>query len=108
MDSSDLIEHFKSNKTKFRIEIEGRESSLKREGIEFNDNTDYIKSFPEGTNKWANEYRLYFNGYVPDNYRDMVCENSFYNKDEYKNIINNNELIRDMLDNGCNLGDNEY
>lgn len=106
MDSSDLIEHFKCNKTKFRIEVEGKKSSLKREGIEFNDNTDYIKSFPEETDKWGNEYRLYFNGDVPDNYRDMVCENFFYNTYEYKKVINNNELIRDMLNRECKFGDN--
>lgn len=106
MDSSDLIEHFKYNKTKFRIEVEGKKSSLKREGIEFNDNTDYIKSFPEETNKWGNEYRLYFNGDVPDSYKDIVRKNSFYNTSKYKKVINNDELIRDMLDNGCNLGDN--
>lgn len=106
MDSSDLIKDFKSQKPKFRIEVEGRESSLKREGIEFNDSPDYIRSFPEGANKWGCEYRLYFNGDVPDNYRDMVCENSFYNTTEYKKVINSKELIKDMLNRGCHLGDN--
>lgn len=106
MDSSDLINYFKSYKAKFRIEVEGRESSLKIEGIEFNDSADYIKIFHEGTNKWACEYRLYFNGDVPDNYRDMVRENSFYNTTDYKKVINNNELIKDMLNRGCHLGNN--
>ena len=36
MDDSDLIKHFNSNKTRYRIEVEGRESSLKKEGIELN------------------------------------------------------------------------
>ena len=69
-------------------------------------NCDYIRIFPEGTNKWACEYRLYFNDDVPDNYNYMACKNSFYNIGKYEKVINNNELIRDMLNRGCKFGDN--
>lgn len=95
MDSSDLINYFKSNNVRFRIEVEGKASDLQWEGIKPNGDNS-VKVLPEYSNKWGVEYRLYFNGNVPDKYQYLVIQNSFYNTDMYKNVINNN-LIRDML-----------
>lgn len=105
MDSSDLIRYFRTNNIRFRIEVEGKESDLIREGINFN-YPDSIVVLEEDANKRGVEYRLYFNGNIPNQYEYLVRCNSFFHTDIYKNIINNNALIKDMLKNGCHFGNN--
>ena len=92
MDSSDLINYFKSNNVRFRIEVEGKASDLQWEGIKPNGDNS-VKVLPEYSNKWGVEYRLYFNGNIPDKYQYLVRQNSFYNTDMYKNVINNNGIL---------------
>ena len=55
MDSSDLINYFKSNNVRFRIEVEGKASDLQWEGIKPNGD-NYVKVLPEYSNKWGVEY----------------------------------------------------
>lgn len=104
MDSSNLIAHFRDNKIKFRIEVEGKEIDLTNKKISFP--SDYVKVVPNNANKWGCEYRLYFNGSVPKEYESIVKKNSFYHQQKYNSIINSNELIKDMLNKGCCWGDN--
>lgn len=102
----DLVQYFKHNNIRFRIEVEGKISDLKRQGIS-PDRYNSVKVLPDYSNKWGVEYRLYFNGNVPDKYQYLVRQNFFYNTDRYKNVINNNNLIRDMLSTeNCHLGEN--
>lgn len=104
MDSSNLITHFKTNNIPFRIEVEGKESDLKKEGLDLG--LDSVRSWANDANKWGCEYRLYFNGNIPNEYSYLTKKNFFYNTDKYAYVINNNELIKDMLKRNCLLGDN--
>ncbi|MEI0701508.1 hypothetical protein [Brachyspira intermedia] len=103
MDWSILINHFKN--VGCRIEIEGKKSDILKEGItDFS--LDSVRDWEENANKWGVEYRIYFNGNVPDIYSSYVKNNAFFNTDRFLYVINNNELARIMLNNGFRLGDN--
>ena len=102
-DWNNLINHFK--KIGCRIEIEGKKSDILKEGItDFS--SDFVKDWGEDANKWAVEYRIYFNGDVPNAYSSYKKDNVFFNTDRFLYVINNNELARIMLNNGFHLGDN--
>lgn len=103
MNWTNLINYFGT--INCRIEIEGKKSSLKREGItDFSLN--YVRAFTESANKRGVEYRIYFNGDVPAAYINYQRNNVFYNTDRFEHVINNKELAKNMLGSGFNFGDN--
>ncbi len=93
----ELINFFRAHGESFRIEVEGRESTLKEAGIPLN--IDGVRPLKDTADKWYLEYRLYFKCDLPDNLKNLTPKKNDH-------IINNNDLILSMLDMGCNLGNN--
>lgn len=106
-----LLNRFQEKGQSFFIEAEGKLNDINRLIEEYNySHTETIDLQSEGiillqddANKWGLELRLYVSELPPESLSGIFTQNTVY-RPEYKYRLNDNEIVRFLLNSGFVIG----